>query len=1291
MAKKKTTAQKQLEKARADYAQSLTTGIASLENTRNIIKGKGVQVKEPAKGPAPIITLPAVKTKDGDVKITATDKQIASYYENYHLTQVAEAKKEKEAKKTAKTNNNTSDNKKTEVIGSVVKTLNKDAGKVSEKVAEKVAKKASEKASDKASDKKEKFENKSTVNNSINLNKGPVSKEYEQKLNRQKGIYVGTQRLNNIYDRYDINPDTFSMDDLSSWARKNNFEVSVHPSTMEMLYTPKRKGSFLGFGGEKLTTEQAEQDLPTLKALAENNLRRSLVNIPGYRNLMKTADNVTLGLSTMLANAEAKKDYINAGLKSSDNKFVSPEEALLSPVETSGGGAWAKYYNAAGLASAGKNTAAFLDEVMPTDFLGDYDWFSYVNERFSKSQNAYDYGAKMASNGNKLAELGGKAIQMVIQALPQTALALMSGGTSTVGTLLPSAANTSGALAEVGKSMATNPLYWYSFMNTAGIEYEEARKKGASDIKASTAAVLSALIGSGIEVGGGIENLPNKTGGISKIIKDAALEEGGEEVWQGMISRGMAKAVYDSDKEVFSLTNPEAVINPVESAKEFAGGAFVGGLFGGATGGMNQIVQNQQTTSTIKNIRNDPSRMGIIRELYRNGFYNTDTDADIKTADAIIKMTSNSATQADMNMVENSEAAQKIVKILADDYTLARDVRNASGWKPFESSAEIKSEQTKTPYVETLPPVKEEAPTPEPAKTEAVPSPEPEPVKTETSLPVKEETPKPEPAKTEAQPVRTEADISPEITKTLQGISQRTGKRIIAVPEKITSILDENGTRKAKEESNGILYVDENTLEKEYRMMRVAGENGVRFKNAYESLNPVILDEQASFDAYEKGFGVPDASENVTETKEETPGIVYSVKESAPDETTVDEELPFLFDEETASVNYNEPETKTAPASVEAFGKNAGQIIQNEAAEEMKRIQPKAYANIEQMAKELGTRVTFVKGLVNEKGQKLDGKIDDDGIVINTEAEDPIRFVATHEFGHRMKQVDAKSWSKYQDYVVKYWQKQGTYDVKMRALKNVYGESMSDENLNEELACDFGEQMFRNEKTLSEFIKKDRTLAEKVKDVWFKVLSAFSDKARLRHAQNLWAKAYKEATGKVEGSGESFDGVKFKVEEGFSIVAKDTYQDTLIDIIKKNATTILNDKKIFSVTSKSIEKNKVWSKGINAYFESIGGKAISPVLGIVELTKKGAKTTSFHGMGKNKYIAVAGIKDVIEKGRVIKQNYSTENWKNRGYDTNVIIGKGDINNKPCLLGVIVKSYPKTSINSIHCRRTIMTI
>ena len=90
------------------------------------------------------------------------------------------------------------------------------------------------------------------------------------------------------------------------------------------------------------------------------------------------------------------------------------------------------------------------------------------------------------------------------------------------------------------------------------------------------------------------------------------------------------------------------------------------------------------------------------------------------------------------------------------------------------------------------------------------------------------------------------------------------------------------------------------------------------------------------------------------------------------------------------------------------------------------------------------------------------------------------------------------------------------------------------------------------------------------------------------------------------------------------------------------------------------------------YFKSIGGKANNPVLGKVEFTKSGAKSTVFHGVGHDKIRAVAAVKPVIENGVIISKD---ADWKNRGYDTYIIAGRGNIDSKKSIVGVIVKAYP----------------
>ena len=90
------------------------------------------------------------------------------------------------------------------------------------------------------------------------------------------------------------------------------------------------------------------------------------------------------------------------------------------------------------------------------------------------------------------------------------------------------------------------------------------------------------------------------------------------------------------------------------------------------------------------------------------------------------------------------------------------------------------------------------------------------------------------------------------------------------------------------------------------------------------------------------------------------------------------------------------------------------------------------------------------------------------------------------------------------------------------------------------------------------------------------------------------------------------------------------------------------------------------------YFKSIGGEADNPTLGKVEFTKSGAKSTVFHGVGHDKIRAVAAVKPVIENGVIVSKD---TDWKNRGYDTYIIAGKGTIDNKKSIVGVIVKAYP----------------
>ena len=180
----------------------------------------------------------------------------------------------------------------------------------------------------------------------------------------------------------------------------------------------------------------------------------------------------------------------------------------------------------------------------------------------------YERGGKLGGAVGDLAQLG-------VEMLGQYALAAATGGASAGAQLGAKTGTVSKALETIAKS----PNFWYSFVRTAGPEYEEAKANGASGSQAATAAILSALGQAGVEVGGGVETLAGTpaAGGVKGAVK-SMLEEGGEEVTQDFISGLAHKGVYDQGRAWLGSGDSGAVVNPQRMAGEFAMGALGAGL-----------------------------------------------------------------------------------------------------------------------------------------------------------------------------------------------------------------------------------------------------------------------------------------------------------------------------------------------------------------------------------------------------------------------------------------------------------------------------------------------------------------------------------------------------------------------------------------------------------------------------------------------------------------------------------------------------------------------------------------
>ena len=319
-----------------------------------------------------------------------------------------------------------------------------------------------------------------------------------------------------------------------------------------------------------------------------------------YQNYLKAAR------QNQAATVEPKRDsslggklftMLSAGLGQFNSSVASFADTAATAVETVEG------YLTGGFTKDGKyvkGDSAFTKSLLQPI----HDWANYTRNTSNalNEQSARNWDQTAAGSVANTIGTG------VIAALPQAALALMTLGTSSAGTLTQTSAGLAGSIETAIQRISNDPSFWLSFMQETGGNFAEAKSAGATDEQAILSATIAGLANAAIEVGGGLENngwMNDST--LSKLSKaknliKGAVEEGGEELIQNPISRAMQKLVYDSDRQWLSIDNTaegrDAVFNPYQSAEEFATGAAVGGILGAGNFALSRALNSRSQSQT---------------------------------------------------------------------------------------------------------------------------------------------------------------------------------------------------------------------------------------------------------------------------------------------------------------------------------------------------------------------------------------------------------------------------------------------------------------------------------------------------------------------------------------------------------------------------------------------------------------------------------------------------------------------------------------------------------------------
>lgn len=299
------------------------------------------------------------------------------------------------------------------------------------------------------------------------------------------------------------------------------------------------------------------------------------------------------GVSTEPKRANLKMTYVgDAELKPTLGAAEARQNAPIITPDAATPIKWGRLLEA----SADKGTYSFLESAFNTmvklNPLSKFEWNTPAENmlqaiRAEKEKEETKVQSEL-SKGGKGAEIASNLTSMTAQAAPTAIMALASaplkGTQLAVDAVTKAAPAAMSTLKTVAQNTASNPLFYSSLMQSVGNDYDYAKANGANDVAASLYAVGVGALGAALETSGGIETLPDELPKSKNALLSwakSAVDEGKEEVAQGIISRSLDKMLVTQSNPLVGISNEKAVINPKTMAEEFGYGTAVGGILSG--------------------------------------------------------------------------------------------------------------------------------------------------------------------------------------------------------------------------------------------------------------------------------------------------------------------------------------------------------------------------------------------------------------------------------------------------------------------------------------------------------------------------------------------------------------------------------------------------------------------------------------------------------------------------------------------------------------------------------------
>ena len=393
---------------------------------------------------------------------------------------------------------------------------------------------------------------------------------------------------------------------------------------------------------------------------------------------------------------------------------------------------------AGGMFGDGINNLLQMD-LVNSEYIRSGDW-NPVTMLYNANTNARNTvmqmsNERLANNKNAIfvADIGANTVRLLphfFLAAYEQAIGAASAATATTAGVQQAAniATAHGALNLTSQlfrasasRMIKDPSIQVMFAQEFGRSYNVAKEDGAPNAAAIVYALTNSSISTIVEMSGGVQNLPAALQGVASlgkrelyILSNTVAEEMNEEVVQGFFERGL-KAMYQQ-VELYSETNPNAMVNPNLAFQE-AAGAALGTLFQiPVQRGIGRVVGQAVAAADYQANANSRAAFDILEKARQVDEKN---DNDEATIAALNEINSNSKLREGFLKIYKTDVGVVLHEFM-QSVKEEQSAEEQTTAPVQEASQEAAGEQQTAPQAET-PPAPVEAPVAAPAELNSNP------------------------------------------------------------------------------------------------------------------------------------------------------------------------------------------------------------------------------------------------------------------------------------------------------------------------------------------------------------------------------------------------------------------------------------------------------------------------------------------------------------------------------------------------------------------------------------------